>query len=743
MMKKRMLALLLALALLLPSLPLAAQAEAPETGEEDAQYPDELIVGHPTEMRGDFFTEMFGNNTADIDVRSLIHGYNLVNWDQNQGVYVFDPTVVTETRVMEDAEGNRTYFLAIADDLYYSDGTHITAWDYAFSLLLMMAPEMEEIGAKIYRAEHILGYREYITGQYSALTGVNVLSDYQLAITLDKEFLPFFFETGLFLCVPYPIHVIAPGCRVYDDGLGIYIGNEDQTIAQPIFTAELLQKTILDPETGYNSHPAVVSGPYILKSFDGLTAHFEINPYYKGTWVQELPAAWNDDISADEDDMLDEDEALDEYEEESQELPLNYTPVIDEENGEILYYVAHPQIPKIAFSVVKSEDVPQLFADGELHLVNKLVYGPAITEMMQNMEETEARAQPYPRLGMTFLTFTCDWPTVREKEVRQAIAWCMDRDALTLEYCQGYGLRTDGYYGIEKWEYMLVSQQIDPPVHLLESGQTIPESQAGFENLYARNDAEYDEMIEAWNALSLDQLTPYTVDLDAANTLLNQAGWTLNRDGEPYRPGVDEVRCKLIDGELIALDLKMMYPEGNRIVDTIQENFIDHLNAVGILLTLVPATMDDLLTSYYRETERTTDMIYLGTNFHVVVDPSITYSADTQLAHERWNNTFSDDEELYQRAVEMRKTHPGDLYGYITKWIAFQERYNEVLPAIPIYTNIYFDFNVPYLQNYYITAHVTWGQAIVESYFGETVEAVEDEEDIDLDGDDEALFFDD
>ena len=40
MMKKRMLALLLALVLLLPSLPLAAQADAPEAGEEDAQYPD-------------------------------------------------------------------------------------------------------------------------------------------------------------------------------------------------------------------------------------------------------------------------------------------------------------------------------------------------------------------------------------------------------------------------------------------------------------------------------------------------------------------------------------------------------------------------------------------------------------------------------------------------------------------------------------------------------------------------------
>lgn len=57
-----------------------------EAGDPD-RYRGELIVGHPTVMKGDFFTEMFGNDTADIDVRALIHGYNLVNWDQNQGVY--------------------------------------------------------------------------------------------------------------------------------------------------------------------------------------------------------------------------------------------------------------------------------------------------------------------------------------------------------------------------------------------------------------------------------------------------------------------------------------------------------------------------------------------------------------------------------------------------------------------------------------------------------------------------------
>ena len=283
----------------LPADELSAEKAAEETEEEEIVYPDELLVGHPTTTRGDFFTEMFGNDTADIDVRALIHGYNLVNWDQNQGVYVIDPTIVTEVKVVEDDVGNRSYFMALAEDLYFSDGTPITAWDYAFSLLLMMAPEIEEIGGKIYRAEHILGYDDYIKGDFPSLTGVEVLSDHQLVITLDHEFLPYFFEIGLLLCVPYPIYVIAPGCKVYDDGYGVYIGNEDQSIEEPIFTAELLRKTILDPETGYNSHPSVCSGPYVLTSYDGTTCHFELNPYFKGDWVSnDLVAEEGEDAAA-------------------------------------------------------------------------------------------------------------------------------------------------------------------------------------------------------------------------------------------------------------------------------------------------------------------------------------------------------------------------------------------------------------------------------------------------------------
>ena len=671
----RILSILLSLILFLSQLPLSATAESALGGgddEEEIQYPEELKVGHPTAMRGDFSFDMFGNGTSDIDVRALIHGYNLVNWDQNQGVYAIDDSVVVDTLVTNDGEGNRSYFLSLQDDLYYSDGTQITAWDYAFSILLSIAPEINLIGGQAAKAEHILGYKDYISGAAPTLKGVEVVSDLQLVITLDHEFLPYFFETGLLLCVPYPISVIAPGCKVYDDGEGVYIGNADKSNPTPVFTADLLRETILDPETGYNTYPSVCSGPYVLTDFDGETAHFEINPYFKGTADGVMPT-----------------------------------------------------IEKISFTLAENETLIQQLQNGELHLVNKVVYGPTILDGMLNGGE-DLRYINYPRVGLMFLAFTYDWPTVQEQEVRQAIAWCMDREQITQDYCSGFGMVVNGYYGMEQWEYLLVTGGTDYPIQNDENNPI--------------SDAEYEAEVEKWEALSLDNLTVYEVDTDRANILLDQAGWTLNKAGETYRPGTDDVRCKLIDGDLVALELKLMYPAGNRIADSLQANFIDHLTACGIRLTLVPTEMQQLLSSFSGETERTTDMICLATNFNVVVDPAIEFSIDDSDGLIAWKNTYSDDEELYRLAVDMRRTQPGEIYEYVEKWIRFQERFNQVLPTIPIYSNIYFDFYTAMLQNYYVTGHVTWTQAILEAYFGS--EEDEDEWGEDEIEDDTVEFFD-
>ena len=798
---QKLLCLLLSL-LLLTQAPLLALAEdepaeeaeaAAETEQEEIEFPEELIVGHPTITKGDFFTELFGNDTADIDVRALIHGYNLVNWDQNQGVYVMDPSVVVDYTAGWDDLGNKTYTMLLADDLKYSDGTPITAWDYAFSILLMMSPEIEEIGGKIYRAEHLLGYDDYIKTRRKivngeeldfrnaddadtfALGGVNVISDHQLQITLDHEFLPYFFELGLLMTVPYPIDVIAPGCKVYDDGNGIYIGNAENTgryedhFEHPVYTAELLKQTILDPETGYNSHPSVVSGPYKMISWEPQTGegHFEKNEYFKGAWIHNnLPGP-------------------------NYSGPVTYIQVLDEEgnpkkdtSGTEIWLV-QPTIEKICFKVADNDTMIQQLADGELHLVNKVTYGATINEGMK-MDGIAAQAgvqsQNYPRIGLSFLTFSYDWPTVHEKEVRQAIAWCMDRDLMTSEYCgysntigdmqtrSSFGFVVNGYYGIEQWEYLLLTGAADYPVNFIDdipdqSEEEKEEKLKKYKYRYVQTQEDYEKAIAAWQVLSEEwqgALVRYTVDLKKANALLDEAGWTLNRNGDPYQAGVDDVRCKKIDDQIVALDLKMMYPEGNHIAEIMQNSvrkegdplpqdvigpdedagtFIENLARVGIKLELVPEPMEELLKYYYRQKERTTDMIYLATNFHVVVDPSITYSSEDPEIHQIWNNTFSDDEELFYCAKNMRKTEPGDIFEFVSEWVAFQKRYNEVLPAIPIYSNIYFDFFNRNLQNYYITGQVTWSQAILPAYFGLAPEPEAQEETDDF-GDSETESFD-
>ena len=67
----------------------------------------------------------------------------------------------------------------------------------------------------------------------------------------------------------------------------------------------------------------------------------------------------------------------------------------------------------------------------------------------------------------------------------------------------------------------------------------------------------------------------------------------------------------------------------------------------------------------------------------------------------------------------MRRTEPGDVYNYCRKWVAFQERFTQTLPLIPIYSNVYFDFYTSALQEYDPMKQVSWAQEILYSFYGD------------------------
>ena len=141
----------------------ATQTQTTETAEEEAFEPitydyNELTVGTVTPFDGKFFTQMWGNVSSDLDVRALIHDYDLVEWRMEDGVFAIDPSVVSGIVVTENAAGDRTYTMTLYNDLFYSDNTRITAWDYAFSMLLSIAPQIAEIGGSPRPKDYLVGY---------------------------------------------------------------------------------------------------------------------------------------------------------------------------------------------------------------------------------------------------------------------------------------------------------------------------------------------------------------------------------------------------------------------------------------------------------------------------------------------------------------------------------------------------------------------------------------------------------
>ena len=451
-MKKMLSVLLVCLLILTPVCgSWAEDAEATEAEEQQQIVYDyeELTVAVTTPMTGNFFTSLWGNGSSDIDARSLIHGYNLVEWDVERSMFIPDESVISGITVQQEANGDVTFIITLYDDLYYSDGSRITAWDYAFSLLLTMAPEMKELGAAVKTPTYIAGYSDYIKGVTKGLSGVRVLADDNLHITIDAGYLPFFYELGLLDCNPYPIAVIAPGVKVADDGRGVYLTNADAASEEPVFTAELLKETILDETKGYRTYPSVTSGPYLLTSYADGVAQFEINPQYKGN-----------------------------------------------SKGR------KPMISKIRVSSCPSEEIAPSFRDGSVTLLNKVTDAGAISECMEIAAAQDLMTYSnYERSGLSFINFNTERAPMDDPAVRKAIAYLADRDGIARETLGGYGTRARGYFGLGQWMYLLLNGTVGYPIDESADEGTAEAERAKWEALSLDTIEPYERDPEKGNAL--------------------------------------------------------------------------------------------------------------------------------------------------------------------------------------------------------------------------------------------------
>ena len=635
-------------------------ASSPEASTEEApREPVHLTVGNTTKVSGRFFTTFFGNNTSDIDVRTMIHGYNPVVWIEEQ-VFTPDYNVVDSLEKVQEDSG-ATYVFRLQEDLVYCDGTTpITARDYVFAWALSASPELAAIGAQAPLA-NVEGYEAFASGENTCFSGVHLLDDYTFSITIKEENDPYFYDMSQLAMYPYPISVLAPGCTVRDDGEGVYITGENGQ--EDVFTAELLEKTILDPETGYLSHPSLTCGPYMLTAYDAEsgTVDFAINPYYKGN-----------------------------------------------------YENAVPTIDFVTLVPVTSENMIAKLEAGEVDLLNKCVDRTVIEQGLklaygeneedgedgENAEdagdagESAFSAQEYPRLGYGFCAFSCEkWP-MRSRKVRQAVSYAFDAETFLEEALGEYGVPVYGIYGVGQWMYEAAELGVIP------------------DGAY-KEDEEEEDWEKEWEKISLDSLNHYKLNLKKARQLLEDDGWIYNKNGNAYRNGKDTVRYKLYKGELIPLRILFAQSEGNEMAAQVVALFQETLPKLGFDFQVEIVSFGDMLADYYREDgERRFDMNFMATNFVSTYDPYevFTESEDMQGSV---NTSGLKDEKLIELARELRNTEPGDLLQFEKRWVKMQERINLVLPTLPIYSNYYYDFHIAELQNYNADFEYSWPVALL------------------------------
>ena len=640
---KRMLICVLAVMMLLTS----AVAMAEEPAADAAAK--EVVVGATTQMDGYFFTDLWSANTADIDVRTLLHGYSTVAIGQS-GTYQLDQTVISHAELTEDGSGNKTYVFSINPDLTFSDGSPLTAQDYVFSALLLSSPIMRELGATQGGLPQIEGYDEYAAGEAEIFSGVHLLNEGMFSLTIRAEYLPYFYELMYVNVTPYPMAVLAPDFAVQDDGEGAYItyvGELAEGEEAPGL-ADVLRETILGDGDGYLYNPTVTSGPYRLTGYDAEahSATFEKNEYYLG----------------------------------------NYEGVV-------------PQIDRITFVNVTNAEMLDKLTSGEIDIANKVTDGDVIDACLEvvNAEDGGLRSSSYLRSGYGFIAFACEDDVTGLLNVRQAVALLTDADAYVEDFLKSYGLRTYGHYGLGQWM------------------------------------ATNPDATEALEALPAYDLNP-----EEAVALLEADGWTLDENGEAFDAGEDVVRYKeMEDGTLLKLELTWAALADNTGCAKLQAYTVENLEAAGFSVVVDEMSFAEMMDIYYRRVERTHNMFYLATNFDLVYDPYYSFNGDEEYQGVR-NTTGIDDEELLALADDLRRTEVGANDEYVAKWIALQQRYADILPTYPLYSNVYFDVYDAWVYNYSPNMYHTWASAIVYADLVDPAEQVVEEaatEDVEGDAD--------
>lgn len=572
-------------------------------------------------LAGGLSADMMSGFSANAEnggfIRLLEDGYKLTITNRERQL-AWNPTVVKEYPEVTNEDGTKTYTVTIHDDLVWNTGEPITAKDFVFAFMLGSSPEYAEIGGDATGGSVIVGFDEFNAGETKSFKGLRLIDDYTFSMQVKAEDAESYYILDSISASPSPLYAMAPGVTITDSENGATISDD--------FTAELLTKTILDPETGFRYKNPVTCGPYeLVKSDPGTnTVELKRNEKYKG---------WFD--------------------------------------GTV------PHIDKIVSKAVTAETTADEFAKGNIDEYNSSS-GEKIDAMLNRIESGEVKANYTirPLNSLNEWRFQCDFGPVQFPEVRRALAYIIDRDEIVKQIYGGYASVVDSFLVEGMTDYQATKDELDAT------------------------------------------LTHYSYDLEKAKQNLIDGGWTLNESGGDFVEGTDKIRYKKVGEELMPLIIKWCYNESE--MNTLYNTVVPpEAEKIGMKLETTKLDWAQVVSTLYRENGQPEYHVY---TMGIILPEFSAYWYFFDDAPERmglWNVYRISDPDLKNLSLEMKAVKPGDVEEFRSLYVKFQQKFNEVLPCIPVSTgNSYYFYN-PKLKNYNPRAFDEWDKFILDAYIEE------------------------
>ena len=609
-------------------------------GEGKKKADGQVVIGTSTEASGDWAYSAFvrNPNATDNAVVKLTDDMSTIESDQH-GDYVINKTVVKSYERIEEENGNVTFKFVINDGLKFNNGEAVTAQNFVAWTMFLVSPAGKEMGVVSATYNMLPGGLAYRNGETNVLSAVRLYDEKTFSITIAKTG-----EDGETSYLPFYYDLTYAGMRAvnltYWFGEGWSVKDDGEGVYFVNADGkEFTAETVGETvEAGrFATGNRVTAGPYNLVSFDQSSSEIVL------------------------------------------EVNENY-------NGN--FEGQKPGIQKLVIVKTSDDTVMDMISTGQIQIYSQIADGAQVNAVLDLIEAGTIDSSPsqYDRAGYGYFGFACDLGPAQFTEFRQAVAYLLNRVEFAQTFCQGWGSVVHGPYCTAFT--MTAKTDIDKKVN------------------------------------------HYDYNPEKAVELLKQAGFVYNADGSDYVDGSGEVRYAkvteeqakyyesfnkvLADGTiLMPATLNWASSEGNSVSALLTTMLAssDATKAAGVSIVKTEMTFPSLLSYMYRQEMNgavgdfsvpTYNMFNLATGYNGgVYDESYNWTTDPEYIEQGYNVQHLYDKELDKLSMDMvYGVEPGDEATYLSLWEKYIIRWNELLPMVPLYSNIYVSVYPNTIDNY-------------------------------------------